>query len=235
MTEVLREVVFDTETTGLKPDQGDRVIEIGCVELINHIPTGRTLRQLINPGRPVSADTIRITGITDAKLVGAPRFEAPEVVDALLEFFGDARIIAHNAGFDRGFLNMELALCGRDPIPEVRWLDTAQLARSKFPGAPASLDALCKRFDISLESRQWHGALLDSQLLAEVYLELIGGRSRAFDFGGVAAAGGEAAPRAPAARRATPLAARLSAEERKAHEAFVDTLGPEAIWKRQKP
>jgi DNA polymerase III subunit epsilon len=230
MTECVREIVFDTETTGLKPDAGDRIIEIGAVELINHIPTGKTLRALINPGRPVSADTVRITGITDADLKDAPGFDAPGVVDALLAFFGDDVIIAHNAGFDRGFLNMELERCGRAPIPVERWRDTAAMARQKFPGAPASLDALCKRFEISLGGRQFHGALLDSQLLAQVYLELIGGRSRAFEFAvtGPVDAQGE---RAPAKLRPAPLPAALTDAESAAHAAFVDRLRPEAVWK----
>ncbi len=228
--DALREIVFDTETTGLKPNEGDRIIEIGAVELINHIPTGKTLSARINPGRPVSADTVRITGITDEMLINAPMFEAPEIVDALLDFFGDAQIIAHNASFDRGFLNMELDLCGRPPIPESRWIDTMLIARAKFPGAPANLDALCKRFDISLESRTFHGALLDSQLLARVYLELRGGRSRAFDFApDVAADTGSV--RGPARARPVALAPLLTDEERAAHEAFVNALGAPTIWK----
>jgi DNA polymerase-3 subunit epsilon len=228
MTNGLREIVFDTETTGLKPGEGDRIIEIGALELINHIPTGKTLRRLINPERPVSADTIRITGITDADLVSAPVFEA--VADELLEFFGGDVIIAHNAGFDRGFLNMELERLGRPGLPESRWIDTAQLARQKFPGAPVSLDALCKRFEISLESRTLHGALLDSQLLAEVYLELRGGRSRRFEFETVQKSRAiEARP--PARPRPAPLPPRLTEAEREAHTRFVNALGPDALWK----
>lgn len=227
----IREIAFDTETTGLRPEEGDRIIEIGAVELINHIPTGRTFRTLINPGRPVSADTVRITGITDEHLKDAPPFEAPEVIDSFLEFLEDAVIVAHNAGFDRAFLNMELQLCGRVIIPDERWIDTAAMARRKFPGAPASLDALCKRFDISLESRTFHGALLDSQLLASVYLELMGGRARAFSFEPVTEeeAVGE---HQPAKQRPKPLSSRLTDEERAAHEAFVSGLGDEAVWKR---
>ena len=227
----IREIVFDTETTGLKPEEGDRVIEIGAVELINHIPTGRTFRTLINPGRPVSADTVRITGITDDHLKDAPRFEAPEVIDAFLEFLEDSILVAHNAGFDRAFLNMELERCGKAPIPEDRWIDTAAMARRKFPGAPASLDALCKRFDISLESRTFHGALLDSQLLASVYLELMGGRARAFSFEAVIETE-FVGDRQPAKPRPKPLVSRLTDEERAAHEAFVSSLGDEAVWKR---
>jgi DNA polymerase-3 subunit epsilon len=227
----IREIAFDTETTGLKPEEGDRIIELGAVEMINYIPSGRTFRTLINPGRGVSADTVRITGITDDDLKDAPPFEAPEVIDAFLEFIGDATLVAHNAGFDRSFLNMELKRCGRDPIPDERWVDTAAMARRKFPGAPASLDALCKRFEISLESRTFHGALLDSQLLAAVYLELMGGRARAFTFETVVETEiiEEVQPARP---RPAPLGSRLTEEEKAAHEAFVSGLGDQAVWKR---
>jgi DNA polymerase III subunit epsilon len=231
MSERIREIAFDTETTGLEPDKGDRVIEIGAVELINHIPTGRTFRRLINPERPVSEATIRITGITDADLRDCPTFAHTDVVDAFLSFVGDATLVAHNASFDRGFLNMELARCGRGIIPEPRWIDTVGIARKRFPGAPASLDALCKRFDISLESRTLHGALLDSQLLAAVYLELKGGRARAFSFADRPEAGGQQV-RPPARPRPEPLAPRTTPAERAAHEAFVAALGAKAIWKK---
>jgi DNA polymerase-3 subunit epsilon len=229
MTDRIREIAFDTETTGLNPADGERVIEIGAVELINHIPTGRTFRRLINPGKPVSEATIRITGITDADLKDKPPFEHPDIVDAFLSFLGDATLVAHNASFDRGFLNAELARCGRAPIPEDRWVDTVAIARKRFPGAPASLDALCKRFDISLESRTFHGALLDSQLLASVYLELLGGRARAFSF--EAGSGlGEGETRPPAAKRPTPIAPSATAEELAAHARLVEKLGAGAIW-----
>lgn len=229
MTDRIREIAFDTETTGLNPADGERVIEIGAVELINHIPTGRTFRRLINPGKPVSEATIRITGITDADLKDKPPFEHPDIVDAFLSFLGDATLVAHNASFDRGFLNAELARCGRAPIPEDRWVDTVAIARKRFPGAPASLDALCKRFDISLESRTFHGALLDSQLLASVYLELLGGRARAFSF--EAGSGlGEGETRPPAAKRPAPIAPSTTAEELAAHARLVEKLGAGAIW-----
>ena len=152
MTETIREIAFDTETTGLMPLEGDRIIELGAVELINHIPTGKTFRTLINPQRPVSADTTRITGYTDEDLKDMPAFEDPGVVDAFMEFIGNGILVAHNASFDRGFLNMELERCGRPIIEEERWVDTVAIARKRYPGAPVSLDALCKRFDISLES-----------------------------------------------------------------------------------
>ena len=225
----MREIAFDTETTGLNWDQDDRIIELGAVEMINHIPTGKTFRRLINPGRKVSEATVRITGITDADLDGKPTFEDSDVVDAFLEFIGDATLVAHNAKFDRGFLNMELKRCGLDPIPDERWVDTVEIARKKYPGAPASLDALCKRFDISLESRTLHGALLDSQLLATVYLELLGGRARAFEF---AENSERQQTRAPAKQRPKQLKSSITKEEEKAHAEFVEKLGDEAIWKK---
>lgn len=229
MTERIREIAFDTETTGLSPDQGDRIVEIGAVEMINHIPTGKTFRRLINPGRPVSEATTRITGLTDADLADKPSFEDASNVDAFLEFLGDAVLVAHNASFDRGFLNMELARCGREIIPDERWIDTVAMARKRYPGAPASLDALCKRFDISLESRTFHGALLDSQLLAGVYLELLGGRARAFSFDAVRDQAGAVRP--PARQRPAPLPPRMTDAEMAAHASLVAKLGPDAIWK----
>lgn len=230
MTETIREIAFDTETTGLEWDKDDRIIELGAVELINHVPTGRTFQTYVNPGRAVSEKTVEITGITDEDLVDKPPFEDPSVVAAFLDFVGDAIIVAHNAKFDRGFLNMELQRCGREIIPEERWVDTVGMARKKYPGAPASLDALCKRFDVNSEARTFHGALLDSQLLAEVYLELLGGRARKFDFGGASNMSGET--RAPATPRPAPLERDISDDEQKTHAAFVETLGEEAIWKR---
>lgn len=229
MNQKIREIAFDTETTGLDPAQGDRIIELGAVELINHIPTGRTFHTRINPGKPVSEATVRITGITDDDLKDCPPFEHPDVIDAFLSFIGDATLVAHNASFDRGFLNAELARCGRAPVPESRWVDTVAIARKRFPGAPANLDALCKRFDISLESRAFHGALLDSQLLASVYLELLGGRARAFSFEGT---GGleDGAVRPPARQRPQPLARPISADELAAHEKLIEKLGAGAIW-----
>ena len=230
MTDTHREIAFDTETTGLEWDKDDRIIELGAVELINHIPTGNTFQTYINPGRAVSEATIRITGITDDDLVDKPPFEDPSIVDAFLDFVGDATLVAHNAKFDRGFLNMELQRCGKDIIPAERWVDTVAIARKKYPGAPASLDALCKRFDVNAEARTYHGALLDSQLLAEVYLELLGGRAHRFDFGGqsVTATG----DRAPALKRPSPRQAAISKEDAETHQAFIETLGGDAIWKR---
>lgn len=230
MTDAVREIAFDTETTGFDYNGEDRVVELGAVELINHIPTGKTFRQLVHPRRKVSEATVRITGITDEMLADQPHFDAPEVVDAFLEFIGDATIVAHNAAFDRGFLNAELGRCGRAPVPEIRWIDTVAMAKKKFPGAPASLDALCKRFDVSLESRTLHGALLDAQLLATVYLELLGGRARAFAFDGPASE--ERASRKPAKQRGKTLPPRLLASEEAAHRAHIDTLGDSPLWRK---
>jgi len=229
MTDEIREIAFDTETTGLEWDKDDRVIELGAVEMINHVPTGKTFQTYINPGRPVSEATIRITGITDADLVDKPGFEDPSIVNAFLDFVGDATIVAHNASFDRGFLNMELKRCGIAPIPEDRWVDTVMIARKRYPGAPASLDALCRRFEVNSDARTYHGALLDSQLLAEVYLELLGGRARKFDFGGKVEM--DASNRDPAKQRGKSLASPITNKEKAAHAAFIETIGDDALWK----
>ncbi len=174
---------------------------------------------------------MRITGITNDMLRGKPSFSHPDVVDRLLEFFGDSIIVAHNAEFDRNFLNYELELLGKAQFPKERFVDTLVLAKEHRPGAPASLDAVCKRFNISIEGRELHGALKDARLLSMAYLELKGGRERAFDF--IAASGGVAKSAVVAqAPRPHPLASRLTAEERAAHQAFVAELGDAAIWKK---
>lgn len=232
----MREIVFDTETTGLNPDHpdpklADRIVEVGCIELVNYLPTGREFQMYINPGRPVSEATVRITGITNETLFGKPSFD--KVVDQLLEFFGDSTIVAHNAEFDRSFLNAELLRLGRPQFPKERFIDTLVLAREHRPGSPASLDAVCKRFNISIEDRVLHGALLDAQLLARAYLELRGGRERAFDFaGGPAVAANGQVVYKPQRPRPAPLGPRLSAEEEAAHAAFIAGLGDSAIWKK---
>lgn len=201
---------------------------------MNYLPTGNVLQMYINPGRPVSEATIRITGITNETLRGKPAFSHPDVVDRLMAFFGDSPIVAHNAEFDRMFLNAELALLGRPQLEKERFIDTLVLAREHRPGSPASLDAVCKRFNISIEGRELHGALKDSQLLAMAYLELKGGRERAFDFaaGDRALAEQRASLRASRAPRPTPLRPLLTAEEMAAHEAYVGTLGANPIWKK---
>lgn len=170
----MREVVLDTETTGLSPKDGDRLVEIGCIELVNHMPTGQTYHQYINPRMAMPAAAEAVHGLSDEFLSDKPVF--PDIADEFLKFIGDAALVIHNASFDMGFINAELSRINRDPVPESRAIDTVTMARKKYPGSPASLDALCRRFEIDNSARTLHGALLDAELLAEVYLELIGGR-----------------------------------------------------------
>jgi DNA polymerase-3 subunit epsilon len=230
----MREVVFDTETTGLDPKTGDRIVELGCIELINYLPTGREFQVYVNPGRPVSEATVRITGITNETLRDKKRFDHPDVCDALMEFIGDAILVAHNAEFDRGFLNHELSLLGRPPLPKERFIDTVELARKHRPGSPASLDAVCKRFNISIEDRKLHGALLDAKLLAMCYLELKGGRERKLELEEVVVAleAGQMY-RSPRAARPRPLNPLISEAEMAAHAAFIGTI-KDAIWLKAK-
>lgn len=175
---MIREIVLDTETTGLDPRSGDRVVEIGCVELINHVATGNTYQVYINPQTPMSSQAFAVHGLGDEFLKDKPLFH--EICDGFLHFIADSPLIIHNASFDMKFLNHELKMLERDPLHASRAVDTLMTARKKFPGAPASLDALCKRFKIDNTNRSFHGALLDAQLLALVYLELIGGRQPGF-------------------------------------------------------
>ena len=174
LTQADREIVFDTETTGLSPGDGHRVVEIGCVELINHVPTGNNWQRYINPQRYMPGEAFRVHGLSEEFLAKQPTFA--EVADDFLTFVGRTPLVAHNASFDVGFINAELALLDRPPLDVARIVDTVAIARRKYPGAQASLDALCRRFDVDLSARTKHGALLDAELLAEVYLELIGGR-----------------------------------------------------------
>lgn len=175
-----REIALDTETTGLKADGGDRIVEIGCIELFNHLPTGRSFQTYINPQCSVSEGASRISGLTTEFLKPFPIFAA--IVDPFLEFIEDSPLVIHNAKFDMAFLNMELTRLCRDPLPYSRAIDTLDMARRKFPGSPASLDALCKRFGIDNSNREKHGAIVDTELLAQVYLELLGGRQTAIKF-----------------------------------------------------
>jgi len=170
----MREIVLDTETTGLDPNSGDRVVEIGCIELVNHIPTGETYHQYINPERAMPDEAFQVHGLSEAFLGDYPVFA--DIADSFLEFVGDAKLVIHNAVFDMKFLNAELERLEHPVIPMSRAIDTVQMARQRFPGAQASLDALCRRFEIDNSARDKHGALLDADLLAMVYLELIGGR-----------------------------------------------------------
>lgn len=228
-----REIILDVETTGLDPKSGHRVIELACVELEGFLPTGNTFHRLIHPERDIDPDAERVHGISLASLTGKPKFADPEVAEAFLAFVGAAKLVAHNAGFDRGFVNHELLLCGLPIIPEARWVDTLPMARAKFPGMYNSLDALCKRFKISLEGREKHGALIDCVLLAQVYLELCGGKERALDLtpAAVRAAVSLAAGHIAYGARPRPLAPRCTDEERAAHDAFIaETLKDKAVW-----
>ena len=224
----MREIVLDTETTGLDPNAGHRVIEIGCIEMVNHIATGRTFHEYLDPERDVPEDAARIHGITSDMLRGKPLFA--DKAEALVEFLGDAKLVIHNAAFDLGFLNAELAKLDRASIPASRAIDTVQLARRKFPGSPASLDALCKRFDIDNSARTKHGALLDAELLADVYIELIGGRQPGLSLASSGDAG--AAEIAPAERTPRPPRPHsASGEERAAHAQFLEKL-KDPIWRQ---
>lgn len=230
---MIREIVFDTETTGFDPFTGDRVVEIGAVELINHLPSGRRFHVYINPDRTMPPEALAVHGLTDEFLRDKPRFS--DIAADLLAFVGaEARMIAHNAEFDFKFLNAELRRCGHPPLTADRALDTAAMARQKFPGAPASLDALCRRFGVDNSGRDLHGALLDSELLAEVYLELIGGRQPDLVLDAPADEDGQAVSLAltPRRVRARPLPPRISVAEIEAHAAFVARMGDKAVWLR---
>jgi len=227
-----REIVLDTETTGFDPKTGDRLIEVGCIELLDLLPTGRTFHRFVNPERLIPPDAIRVHGITDEKVKDAPKFH--EIVDDLIEFIGDAPMIAHNAAFDRNFIDFEYARCGRPITGEARWIDTLKLAQARFPGMPNSLDALCKRFKVSLVERTLHGALIDARLLAEVYLELKGGKERVLDLstrGGAAATTAAFMASGGHAPRPRPLGPRSNPGERAAHRDFLGTmLKDQSLW-----
>lgn len=227
----MRQIVIDTETTGLNPRTGDRIVEIGAIELLNHMPTGRTYQVYLNPERDMPAEAERVHGISAAFLADKPLFAA--VCEEFLAFIGEAPLVAHNASFDIGFVNAELTRIGRDPLPTERTIDTVDLARRKFPGAQASLDALCRRFQIDLTQRTKHGALLDAELLAKVYLELVGGREPGLVLNVATAStpapANAAQSRAAIARPPRPHAP--SAAESAAHAAFIATL-KNPLWNR---
>lgn len=227
----MREIVLDTETTGFDPGTGDRIVEIGCVELHNHMATGKTYHQYINPQRDMPEDAFKVHGISTDFLADKPVFA--RIGQTFLDFVADAKLVIHNASFDMKFLNAELGWMGLPPLPMDRATDTLLIARKRFPGSPASLDALCRRFGVDTSARTLHGALLDAEILAEVYLELIGGRQP--DFGLSSNAGGGGSSQAAAWRptaRPTPLPGRLTNEEQAAHDLFVEKLGDNAEWKR---
>ena len=229
----MREIVLDTETTGLDPNQGDRIVEIGAVELWNHIPTGKTYHQYINPERNMPNEAFQVHGLGDDFLRDKPVFS--NIAADFVEFIADSKLVIHNANFDMRFLNAELSWVKRPQIPLERALDTLAIARKKFPGSPASLDALCRRFGIDNNARTLHGALLDSEILAEVYLELIGGRQPDFMLSAQTTIStdrvGTDQHVSGSKQRPRPLAPRVSEEEKKAHLEMVTTLGDQAMWR----
>ena len=227
----MREIVLDTETTGLEPSQGHRIIEIGCLELHNRTQTGARYHTYINPQRDVPEESQRITNLSTEFLLDKPLFA--DVVDGFLEFIGDSPLVIHNAEFDLKFLNSELSKVKKPLLVSARAADTVVMARKKFPGSPASLDALCRRFNINLEDRKskGHGAMLDVELLAQVYLELLGGRQPGLELVAQGSSSdGVAMARVPLPARAKPLASRLTDEEQALHDALVKGLGPSALW-----
>lgn len=231
----MREIVLDTETTGFEPSEGHRIVEIGAVELFNHLPTGRTFHVYLNPERSMPKEAFDVHGLGDDFLRDKPLFRAE--AQNFLDFVGEAKLVIHNAAFDMKFLNWELRSHGFPTLPNDRAIDTLMIARSRFPGSPASLDALCRRFGIDNSMREKHGALLDSEILAEVYLELVGGRQPDLVLAptptaqkGPAQVDSDWRPRP----RPEPLPSRLTQDEAAAHQAFVARLGDGAIWlKRQ--
>ena len=223
----MREIVLDTETTGLDPQGGDRIVEIGCVELVNHVASGRTYQCYINPERDMPEGAFRVHGLSTKFLADKPLFK--DIADDFLSFLSEDRLVIHNAAFDLGFLNAEFDRLDMTALPPARAIDTVALARRKYPGAPANLDALCRRFEIDNSERTKHGALLDAELLAEVYLELIGGRQP-----GLVLPAGHAKPAgaeddAPGQGAKAPRPHAPSAEEKAAHAAFIETLD-DPIW-----
>ncbi|MBX9933852.1 MAG: DNA polymerase III subunit epsilon [Methylobacterium sp.] len=231
---MLREIVLDTETTGTDAKGGDRLIEIGCVELVNHIQTGASFHRYCNPTRPVSQGAFAVHGLSDAFLADKPLFA--DIVEDLLAFCGDAPLVIHNAPFDVGFLNAEFARLGAAAPPPIELeavVDTLQLARRKHPGAANNLDALCARYGIDTTRRTKHGALLDAQILAEVYVELLGGKQTTLGLTAVVSSATSALALAEAAGRQgpRPFRNRITAKERAAHAAFCATLGGVPIWR----
>lgn len=234
----MREIIFDTETTGLDPENGDKIVEIGMIEIVDLLPTGRSFHRYINPMRPMPIEAQKVHGLSEAFLKDFPVFGDSEICDAMLEFIQDSQLVAHNAEFDRKFLNAELKNVGLPIIEQKRCVDTMVLARKKFPGAPASLDALCKRFAIDLKERDKHGALIDAKLLAAVYLELKGGREREFGFIEANKSKGTSDSlhtsiiknKIARGQRPTPLAPRISESEIAAHEEYIKTIGENAFW-----
>lgn len=228
----MREIVLDTETTGFDPQTGDRIVEIGAVELFNHMPTGGVYHQYINPEREMPADAFAVHGLGDEFLADKPVFA--EIAQAFLDFVGDAKLVIHNASFDMKFLNAELGWAEKRRLPMDQAIDTLEIARKKFPGAQNSLDALCRRFAVDNSAREKHGALLDSELLAEVYLELVGGRQPDFALATSGSSDGQSGQDQAwkPGPRPKKLPPRLSAAEEANHKVFVEKLGENAVWRR---
>jgi DNA polymerase-3 subunit epsilon len=230
----MREIVLDTETTGLDPYQGHRLIEIGCVELLNRMPTGQIFHYYVHPDRDIPEEAFRVHGISLEMLKDKPRFH--EIADELLEFLGDAPLVIHNAAFDLGFINAELERAARPLLDRTRLIDTLLLARRKYPGGSNRLDDLCIRYRIDASHRTKHGALLDAELLAEVYIELIEARQASLILLENAGPSERATQRVAASRqRPLPLASRLTEEEFGAHRAFIAGMGDKALWNEYQP
>ena len=225
----MREIVLDTETTGLDPGTGDKIVEIGAVELWNHLPTGKTFRKYLNPERNMPEEAQAVHGLTEDFLRDKPLFS--QIVDDFLRFIKDSKLIIHNASFDMKFINAELELAKKSKLSGDIAIDTLSIARKKFPGSPASLDALCRRFNIDNSARTLHGALLDSEILAEVYLELIGGRQPDFGLSDINTNDNKKLEEnRQTTKRPEPLKRRLTEEEEKAHSVFVKKLGENSVW-----
>ncbi len=224
----MREIVLDTETTGLKPAGGHRIVEIGCVELRNHVPTGNAFHKYVNPERDMPTEAFQVHGLSEGFLSDKPVFA--EIIGEFLEFIGDSKLVIHNAVFDMGFINAELKPLGFGAIPMSQTIDTVRMARDKFPGAQANLDALCRRFNIDSSARTKHGALLDAELLAEVYLELMGGRQQGFGLADTDESGLSAT--APIERVARPPRPHEASEKELAvHREFLKRI-TEPVWEK---
>ena len=227
----IREVCFDTETTGFHARGDDRITELGCIELIDMIPTGKQYHAYLNPQRDVPEKVTQITGLTTDFLKKNGQYFA-DVAAEFLEFVGDSKLIAHNANFDKAFINAELEKAGHPIFPTDRFIDTLQMAREKFPGSPASLDALCKRYGISLSSRDKHGAIIDSELLAEVYLQLNGGRMRNLDLKNSVPETTTLIAKDEVRVRPSPLSSNLSTDQIKDHKHYIESLGEKMVWNK---
>ena len=231
----MREIVLDTETTGFDPYDGDRIVEIGAVELYNHMPTGNVYHVYINPERTMPQSAFEVHGLGDDFLRDKPVFA--KIAQSFVDFVKDDKMVIHNASFDMRFLNYELGLLNYAKMPDSQAIDTLEIARRKFPGSPASLDALCRRFGVDNSAREKHGALLDSEILAEVYLQLIGGQQPGFELAGAPAkkeVGAQLADAWQPKARPQPLPPRISEDEKAAHAAFVASLGGETVWSKLK-